>query len=357
MTSTSSASFSGEGFASTTPKLTSREVGRTRCEKPLLVMFTLAGADGGPTTAKPREARPAFPHATLAEAEPIRAFAGIVHFHDAFPARATTDGSRCSEASAYRIDALQRTPVGRTTTESEAGWPWKTFCGTKPKRRLVATSIDAPAVAARQSPVRAATANGRACTGTSIENRVKTVPPGRISGRGRAGRAFPVGVTSPVATSTPVSPGRAAPFDQHGDVADGAARPDDPRALDVSRARAAHRNRARLARTVLRRLTLAAAELEAAPRALPRAVSPFHRRAAAKAALHGGSGHDGVLAHLESVEKGPDRPLETQRGNATGAPVGRPGNVVLEDPDQQQNDDDERDETATNVHSGLLLVS
>ena len=34
--------------------------------------------------------------------------------------------------------------------------------------------------------------------------------------------------------------------------------------------------------------------------------------------------------------------------------MGRPGIVVLEDPDEQQNDDDERNETATNVHSGLL---
>jgi hypothetical protein len=86
-------------------------------------MNTFAGADGGPTTAKLRDARPAFPQATLAEAEPILALAGIVHFHDALPARAFTLGSRCSEASAYRIEALQRTPVGRTTTESEAGWP------------------------------------------------------------------------------------------------------------------------------------------------------------------------------------------------------------------------------------------
>lgn len=131
-------------------------------------MSTFAGADGGPTTAKLRDARPAFPHATLADAEPIRTLAGIVHLHEAFPARATTDGSRCSEASAYRIEALQRTPVGRTTTESEAGWPGNAFWGTNPKRRLEAASIDAPAVAARQSPVRAATANGRACTGTFI---------------------------------------------------------------------------------------------------------------------------------------------------------------------------------------------
>ena len=131
-------------------------------------MSTFAGADGGPTTAKLRDARPAFPHATFAEAEPSRTLAGIVHFQEAFPARATTDGSRCSEASAYRIEALQRTPVGRTTTESEAGCPWKAYWGTNPNRRLEAASIDAPAVVARQSPIRAATANGRACNGTSI---------------------------------------------------------------------------------------------------------------------------------------------------------------------------------------------
>jgi hypothetical protein len=61
------------------------------------------------------------PHTTFADAEPSFALAGTVHLHEAFPARATTVGSRCSEASAYRIEALQRTPVGRTTTESEAG--------------------------------------------------------------------------------------------------------------------------------------------------------------------------------------------------------------------------------------------
>src|SRR5688500_10110000 len=127
-------------------------------------MITFAGADAGPTTAKLRDTRPAFPHDTAAEAAPIRALAGIVHFQEAFPARATTEGRRCSDASAYRIEAAQRTPVGRTTTESEAGWPWNAFCGTKPKRRLDAMSVDAPAVVARQSPVRAARANERANT-------------------------------------------------------------------------------------------------------------------------------------------------------------------------------------------------
>jgi hypothetical protein len=130
---------------------------------------TFAGADGGPTTAKLRETLPTFPHVTVAEAAPIFALGGIVHFHEAFPARATTDASRCTVLSAYRIEAAQRTPVGRTTTESEAGWPWNAFWGTNPKRRLDATSIDAPAVAARQSPVRAARAKKRANTWTSIE--------------------------------------------------------------------------------------------------------------------------------------------------------------------------------------------
>jgi hypothetical protein len=92
-----------------------------------LVTITFAGADGGPVTAKLREARPAFPHATFADAAPILAFGGIVQCQEAFPARATTLGSLCSDASAYRIAALQRTPLGRTTTDSEAGWPGNAF--------------------------------------------------------------------------------------------------------------------------------------------------------------------------------------------------------------------------------------
>jgi hypothetical protein len=43
-------------------------------------------------------------------------------------------------------------------------------------------------------------------------------------------------------------------------------------------------------------------------------------------------------------------------GARNGRPRGRPGNVVLEKPGQQQDDDDERDETATDVHSGLLYA-
>jgi hypothetical protein len=35
--------------------------------------------------------------------------------------------------------------------------------------------------------------------------------------------------------------------------------------------------------------------------------------------------------------------------------LGRPEIVVLEKPGEQKDDDDERDETATDVHSGLLL--
>ena len=37
-----------------------------------------------------------------------------------------------------------------------------------------------------------------------------------------------------------------------------------------------------------------------------------------------------------------------------GRPRGAPGIVVLEKPNEQQDDDDERDETATDIHSGLL---
>ena len=62
--------------------------------------ITLAGADGGPLTAKLRDAWPAFPHATFADAAPSLALAGIVQRHEAFPARATTLGSLCREASA-----------------------------------------------------------------------------------------------------------------------------------------------------------------------------------------------------------------------------------------------------------------
>src|SRR5215203_719831 len=36
--------------------------------------------------------------------------------------------------------------------------------------------------------------------------------------------------------------------------------------------------------------------------------------------------------------------------------MGRPGNVVLEEPDQQNDDDDEREKSATDVHSGLLCA-
>jgi hypothetical protein len=42
--------------------------------------------------------------------------------------------------------------------------------------------------------------------------------------------------------------------------------------------------------------------------------------------------------------------------NATGAHMGRPGNVVLEEPDQQNDDDDECEKSATDVHSGLLCA-
>ena len=40
----------------------------------------------------------------------------------------------------------------------------------------------------------------------------------------------------------------------------------------------------------------------------------------------------------------------------TGARAGRPVDaLVLEEPDEEKDDDDERDETATDVHSGLLF--
>ena len=79
------------------------------------------------------------------------------------------------------------------------------------------------------------------------------------------------------------------------------------------------RNGARLARALLRRLSFTAPELEAAARALPGAVPPFHRCAATKAAFDDRRG-EGFFAHLWSVEKGPDGPYEAER-----APSGAPG--------------------------------
>ena len=52
-----------------------------------------------------------------------------------------------------------------------------------------------------------------------------------------------------------------------------------------------------------------------------------------------------------SVKETPDGASE----NATGAHERAPGFVVLEEPDQQKDDDNERNETATDVHSGLLF--
>ena len=93
-------------------------------------------------------------------------------------------------------------------------------------------------------------------------------------------------------------------------------------------------------------LSLAAAELQATAWALPGAVAPVHRRAAAQAVLDG----DRFL-HPLSVKETPDGASE----NATGAHERAPGFVVLEEPDQQKDDDNERNETATDVHSGLLF--
>ena len=39
-----------------------------------------------------------------------------------------------------------------------------------------------------------------------------------------------------------------------------------------------------------------------------------------------------------------------------GRPLGRPENVVLEEPNEKQDDDDEREKSATDVHSGLLCA-
>ena len=142
---------------------------RTRCEKPLFFTTTLAGAAGGPVTKKVRASRPARPQLTFVVAVPSFTFAGTVQRHAAFPARARTAGRRWTLPSAYRTEAVQRTPVGRTTTEAEAGCPGNAFFGRKPKRRLEPASIAAPAAAARQRPERTAAASVRANTETSMD--------------------------------------------------------------------------------------------------------------------------------------------------------------------------------------------
>ena len=82
-------------------------------------------------------------------------------------------------------------------------------------------------------------------------------------------------------------------------------------------------------------------------------MPPLHRSTAAQATLADRC-RDALLGHLKSVEKGPDGPLEVQLENTSGAHMERPGIVVSEKPGEQQDDDDECDKTATDVHSGLL---
>ena len=180
----------------------------------------------------------------------------------------------------------QRTPVGRTTTESEAGWPWKVRWGTKPKRRLLPASSDAAAEAVRQRPART----------TRMMRRARTEDlPGRKSKLGpcRPDRIFGI-----------------------------LRQPGIPQKSDLSCVTSDTRKRARragLASALLRRLALAAAELEPAARALPGAVAPLHRGAAAQAPLDCRLGC-GLRAHSPSVETAPDRGRgETQRAPAWGA--------------------------------------
>ena len=124
------------------------------------------------------------------------------------------------------------------------------------------------------------------------------------------------------------------------------------RAICLCYKRYAEPSRAGLASARLRRLALAAAELEPAARALPGAVAPLHRGAAAQTPLDGRL-RCGSPVHSAKRRNGPG---QGPRGNATGAHVGRPGNVVLENPDEEQDDDDEREKSATDVHSGLLYA-
>ena len=123
----------------------------------------------------------------------------------------------------------------------------------------------------------------------------------------------------------PVTLRRPVPLQGHGIVADGAARVDDPGSADLPASRAA-RHCPRLARlAALRRLALAAAELEPAAWALPRSVAPLHRGAATKAALHGRR-DGGSRGHTSKCRKSPGRGRRVKRH---GRPSGRPENVVL----------------------------
>ena len=92
-------------------------------------------------------------------------------------------------------------------------------------------------------------------------------------------------------------------------------------------------------------LALTAPELQATAWALPGAVAPVHPRAAAQATLDGD-----ILVHSSERRNGPGRGRHTSNGRpCEGARV-----VFLEKPGQQKDDDDKRNETATDIHSGLL---
>src|SRR5215203_2438378 len=122
--------------------------------------------------------------------------------------------------------AVHRTPVGRTTTLSDAGWPRNVRCGTKPKRRLSAPSREPAAVAGRDRPARATRTMIRARTGTSwksqfdVEDRAALV-----HFRNVATDEHPPSERSVcVASDMTVTDRRSSPLSSHGAVADGAAR-------------------------------------------------------------------------------------------------------------------------------------
>ena len=127
-------------------------------------------------------------------------------------------------------------------------------------------------------------------------------------------------------------------------------RRDADRRWDRAARRAPELARLLVARELVAGVALAAAELESAARALPGLVAPLHCRGAADATLDGGWSTD-VGSHARKV--GP----RSDGWKCDGRPdVGARKTSLLEEPDEEQDDDDERDETAADVHSGLLLV-
>src|SRR5829696_2756481 len=243
--------------------------------------------------------------------------------------------------------AVQRTPVGRTTMLRDAGWPRNVRCGTKPKRRLSAPSREPAAVAVRESPARAMRTMIRARTGTSWKNR-------EFDGEDRAALVHSRNVAGDEASLVRaicvrykrygVTIGEPAQLSSHGAVADSAARPDHPGPGHVPRARTG----------------LAPARPGDSPSQQPSLKRqrghchvPWRQSIVALQRRHRSTAGTAFSRISSSVEKAPDGAASK---DTTGAHLGRPGYVVLEEPDQQNDDHDEREKSATDVHSGLLYA-